>query len=279
MYFEYTLTLESKNIKLLFMYLSTTKTIVFITGAFVSHSCWEKWIDFFEDQGYKTVAPPWPYKNERAETLRNQHPDSKIALLSLSDLLDYYVEIIEKLPEKPILIGHSYGGLLTQLLVQKDLASTGVCINSVVPKGMFASKFSFYKAIWKPLGFFTSAKKTHLLSFKEWQDLFTNGMTFEEQKVSYEKLVIPESKLVWRAIITKTAKINFRKKHVPLLFLSGSDDALIPTSLNYSNFKRYTNIHSITCYKEFKGRNHFVLGQSNWAEVAGFIAKWLEKIS
>jgi hypothetical protein len=82
-----------------------------------------------------------------------------------------------------------------------------------------------------------------------------------------------------RDVFTKAARINFKKKHEPLLFLSGSNDKLIPTSLNYSNFKRYTNIHSITCYKEFQGRNHFILGQSNWAEVAGFIAKWLEKIS
>jgi pimeloyl-ACP methyl ester carboxylesterase len=260
------------------MYLSNTKTIVFITGAFVSSSCWEQWTVFFENQGYKTVAPPWPYKNENVETLRNQHPDSKIALLRLSSLLDYYIEIIEKLPEKPILIGHSYGGLLTQLLVQEELAFAGICIHSIPPKGIFSAKYSFCKAIWKPLGFFTSTKKTYLMTFREWQTTFTNGMSFEEQKDSYEKLVIPESKSALRDIFTR-AHINFRKKHDPLLFLSGSNDILVTASLNYSNFKRYTNIHSITCYKEFQGRNHFVLGQSNWAEVAGFIVKWLEKIS
>jgi pimeloyl-ACP methyl ester carboxylesterase len=260
------------------MYLSNTKTIVFITGAFVSHSCWEKWTVFFEDKGYKTVAPPWPYKNESVEVLRNEHPDAKIARLRLSNLIEYYSEIIEKLSEKPILIGHSYGGLLTQLLIQKELAFAGVCIHSIPPKGLFTGKFSFYKAIWKPLGFFTSAKKTYILSFKEWQTLFTNGMLFEEQEDCYEKLVIPESKLVLRDVLTKTAKINFRKKHEPLLFLSGSDDTFIPSSLNYFNFKKYTNIHSITCYKEFKDQNHFVLGQHNWQEVAGFIANWLEKI-
>lgn len=261
------------------MYLSNTKTIVFITGAFVSPSCWEKWIVFFEDNGYKTVAPPWPYKNENTEILRNQHPDSKIALLRLSGLIDYYREIIEKLPEKPILIGHSYGGLLTQLLVQKELAFAGVCIHSFPPEGMLTTKFSFYRAIWRTLGFFTSPKKSYLISFAEWQTKFTNGMSFEEQKDAYEKLVIPESKSALRDVFTKAAHINFKKKHEPLLFLSGSNDMLVRAALNYSNFKRYTNIHSITCYKEFQCRNHFVLGQSNWAEVAGFIAKWLEKIS
>jgi pimeloyl-ACP methyl ester carboxylesterase len=277
--FESILILVIKKSNAIFMYLTNTKTILFISGAFVSHSCWEKWILFFEDQGYKTVAPPWPYKNENAETLRKQHPESKIALLRLSALLDYYVEIIEKLPEKPILIGHSYGGLLTQLLVQKELAFAGVCIHSFPPKGLLSEKILFYSEMWKPWDFFSSATKTYLLPFKEWQTKFTNGMLFEEQKDSYERLVIPESKSVLRDILTNTARIDFKKKHEPLLFLSGSNDRMVPASLVYSNFKKYTNIHSITCYKEFQGRNHFAPGQSNWDEIADFIVKWLEKIS
>jgi pimeloyl-ACP methyl ester carboxylesterase len=261
------------------MYLSNTKTIVFITGAFVRHSCWQEWIVFFESKGYKTVAPPWPYKNELAETLRGEHPNSKIAQLRLNTLLDYYTEIIEKLPEKPILIGHSYGGLLTQLLVQKELAAAGICIHSVPPRGVISASFSFYKAIWKPLGYLSSSKKTYLMSFKEWQYAFTNGMSFEEQKESYEKLVIPESKLAMRDVLSNKAKINFKKLHVPILFLSGSNDNIIPSSLNYSNFKKYKNLHSITCYKEFENRNHFVLEQLNWKETADFIVNWLEKIN
>ncbi|MBF4519277.1 alpha/beta hydrolase [Flavobacterium sp. ANB] len=260
------------------MYLSDTKTIVFITGAFISHSCWKEWIVFFRDKGYKTVAPPWPQKNESVEILRNEHPDCKIALLRLPQLIDYYTEIIEKLPEKPILIGHCYGGLLTQLLMQKELAWAGVCIHSVPPQFVLPRKISFYKVIWKPLGFFTSSKKTFLMSFEEWQNSFTNGMSFEEQIISYEQLVLPESKCIFRNVLSKTAKINFKKKHEPLLFLSGSDDTIIPSSLNYCNFKKYKNLHSITCYKEFSGKNHFVLGQPNWEKVALFIVNWIEKV-
>lgn len=264
--------------KLTIMYLSNTKTIVFITGAFVSHSCWKEWILFFELKGYKTVAPPWPHKNDPAEILRTEHPDSKIALLKLRTLVEYYTEIIEKFSEKPILIGHSYGGLLTQLLVQKELASAGICIHSVPPQGIYTSKFSFYKAVWRPLGFFTSSKKTYLMSFKEWQFAFTNGMSYEEQKESYENLVVPESKKAIRDVLTNSSKINFKKAHVPLLFLSGSNDNIIPSSMNYSNFKKYKNIHSITCYKEFQFKNHFVIGQLSWKEGADFIANWLDKI-
>lgn len=261
------------------MSLSNTKTIVFITGAFVSHSCWDEWIIFFESKGYKAVAPPWLYKNESAEVLRSRHPDEKVASIRLQSLIDYYTEIIQKLPEKPILIGHSLGGLLTQLLLQKDLAVAGIAIHSVAPQGLITFKYSFYKGTWGVLGFFTSLKKTYLMPFKQWQYAFTNGMLFEEQKESYEKLIIPESKLVLRDGLTKIAKVDFKREHVPLLIIAGSEDHIVPSSLNYSNFKKYKNIKSITVYKEFRGRNHFVLGQPNWKEVATFASDWLEKIT
>ncbi|RZJ49171.1 MAG: alpha/beta hydrolase [Flavobacterium sp.] len=250
---------------------------MFITGAFVSHSCWKEWIVFFENKGYKAVAPPWPYKNDLAEILRNEHPNSKIASLRLQHVLNYYIEIIEKLPEKPILIGHSYGGLLTQLLIQKEMAAAGVCINSIPPQSV--ANFRFYKTIWKTLGYFSSVKKTYLMTFEDWQKTFTNEMTFEDQKEYYRNLVTPESKLVLRDIITKKAKINFKKRHEPLLFLSGSNDNFIPPSLNYSNFKKYKNLYSITCYKEVKDKNHLILNQSGWENIALIITDWIEKVT
>lgn len=259
------------------MYLSNSKTIMFITGAFISHSCWEEWIIFFENKRYKTIAPPWPYKNETSETLR-QHPNPKIAAIRLNDVLNYYIEIIEKLPEKPILIGHSYGGLLTQLLLQKDLGYAGICMHSIPPANLTYFNFSLYRKIWSIFGFFNSTQKAYLISFKKWQYYFTNQMFFEEQKETYEKLVIPESQFIFCDIFSDSAKIDFKKKHAPLLFLSSSEDNFIPASIQRSNFKKYKNIHSITCYKEFRDTNHLALKQKNWETIAEFIAECLEKI-
>lgn len=261
------------------MYLSHKKNIVFITGAFVSHSSWEEWIIYFENKGYKVVAPPWVNKNETSENLRSEHPNSKIALVSLNSLMDYYTEIIGKLPEKPILIGHSYGGLLVQLLIQKEIGSAGICINSLPPKNISIFSFSFYKTIWKPLSFFSPIEKTYLMPFKKWQHLFTNKMSFEEQKNSYEKFIIPESKKVLRDIFFNGAKIDFKKSHNPLLFLSGSADNFSTVSMQYSNFKNYKNLHSVTSYKRFEDKNHFAIGQENWKNIAEYIANWLEKES
>jgi pimeloyl-ACP methyl ester carboxylesterase len=255
---------------------TTSKTIVFITGAFVGASCWDQWSIFFEAKGYKTYAPAWPHKDAPACTLRQRHPDAAIARQRLADLTNYYDGIVRQLLEKPILIGHSMGGLITQLLVQRGLAEAGIAIHSLQPQGVMTFKFSFYKAGWGPLGFFTSTKKSYLMSFTEWQYAFTNGMSYEDQKTAYYDLLTPESKLVVRDAITNAAKVDFTTPHAPLLFLAGGKDNFIPPSLNYSNFKKYKDAGSVTDYKEFETANHFVLGQPGWEEKADYILNWIK---
>ncbi|MDO6431137.1 alpha/beta hydrolase [Flavitalea sp. BT771] len=257
---------------------SQSKTVVFITGAFVHHSCWDEWKTYFESKGYQTVAPPWPHKNASAETLRNSHPNNEIASNRLPALTDYYDNIVRQLPEKPILIGHSIGGLIVQLLLQRGLGFSGVAIHPVPPQGIITFKFSFLKAGWGPLGFFTSVRKSFLMSFSQWKYAFTNGMDCDAQKEAYYKFAIPESKLIVRDTITSAAKVHFENPHAPLLLTSGSDDHTIPPSLNYANYKKYKKSNSVTDYKEFKGRNHFVLGQQTWKEDADYILDWIRNL-
>lgn len=252
-----------------------SNTILFITGAFVSHHCWDDWRVYFEAQGYKTAAPPWPHKDAEAWELRARHPDRDIAAIRLADLVDYYAKVAGEMPEKPILIGHSLGGLVTQLLLQRDAAAAGVAIDSAAPQGVVSFEFSALRSTWKPLGYFTSVSTSHLLTFPQWQYAFTNGLALDVQKSSYERLVIPESKRVLRDSLTAAARVDFRRAHVPLLFIAGEKDHIIPASLNRKNFKRYKNEDSIVGFKEFPGRTHFVLGQDGWKEVADYILAWL----
>ncbi len=262
-------TLQMKN--------NQTATVLFITGAFIHNSCWDEWKIYFENKGYTTSAPPWPYKDASAEALRNCHPSAEIASNRLSALIDYYANIIKQLPEKPILIGHSVGGLFVQLLLQRGLGTMGIAIHSVPPQGIFTFNLDFLKSGWGPLGFFTSTNQSFLMSFKQWQFAITNGMSCEQQKESYYRFALPESKLIVRDTITKTAKVNFQNPHAPLLLTSGSDDHSIPAYLNYTNYKRYEKSNSVTDYKEFEGRNHFVLGQPTWKEDADYILTWINK--
>jgi pimeloyl-ACP methyl ester carboxylesterase len=209
--------------------------------------------------------------------LRGRHPDdANLAGLRLSALVTHYENIVATLPEKPIAIGHSLGGLITQILVNRDLVSCGIAIHTVPPKGIFSFEWSFLKSIWKPLGYFTSVKKTHLMSLNEWKYAFTNGMPPQEQALSYEQYCIPESKQVLRDGLGSAAKVDFNTQHPPLLFITGTEDHITPNSLNYENYMKYNKDNSITDYKEFKGRNHFVLGQQTWQEEAEYILSWLE---
>ncbi|GAB3837348.1 alpha/beta hydrolase [Hymenobacter jeollabukensis] len=256
----------------------STRTIVFLTGAFVSHHCWDEWQAYFEARGYTCLVPPWLYKDASVEELRRRHPDPQLASLRLPQLIDHFAGIIRELPEKPILIGHSYGGLLTQLLVQRDLAAAGVAIDSVAPQGVFTFRWSFYRATWGPLGFLTDVNKPFMMSFRQWQYAFVNGMPLDEQRAAYEQITIPESKRISRDGLTRAARVDFRRPHVPLLLVAGAADHIMPASLNYSNYRRYAqHAGSVTNFKEFAGRNHFTLGQPGWQEVADFVLSWLQR--
>jgi pimeloyl-ACP methyl ester carboxylesterase len=257
---------------------SKTKTIVFVTGAFVTHHGWKEWQTYFESKGYTTIAPPWPYKDGTAAELRARQPnDTDLAALTLADLVDHYANIVKALPEKPIIIGHSLGGLITQILINRDLGVAGVAIHSVPPQGVIPYEFSFLKAGWKALGLFTSLDETYLMSFEDWQYAFVNEMSLEDQEKAYEENTIPESKTVARGGLTSAAHVDYEKSHAPLLLTSGSVDNIIPPHLNKRNFKAYEQNGSVLEYKEFEGRNHFVVGQPTWKEDADYILEWLAK--
>lgn len=255
-----------------------SKTIFLVTGSFVSNSCWDEWKTYFESKGYNVIAPAWKFKDGTVEELRAKHPlgNPGLAAMTVSELADYYTGMIMKLPEKPIIMGHSFGGLMTQILINRGLGAAGVAIHPAPPKGVIPYEISSLRSLTKAFGFFTSAKKTYLMSFKTWQYAFTNGMTLQQQHDTYEQLIIPESKTVSRTAITKQGKIDFDKKHAPLLIIAGGKDHILPAHLNYRNFKRYKqNNGSITEYKEFKDHNHFVLGLPDWKQTADYAINWV----
>jgi pimeloyl-ACP methyl ester carboxylesterase len=253
-----------------------SKQILFITGAFISHHCWDEWKLFFEQKGFTTLAPSWLYKDAPPEVLRARHPDAQLASLRLIELINYFEQIARSFSEPPLIIGHSIGGLIAQLLLQRNAARAAIAIHPVPPQGIFSFKFSFIRAAWGPLGLFRPAGKTFMMSFPQWQYAFTNGMPLDWQEKGYQ-LAIPESRHIVRDAITKAARVDWTKPHVPLLFIAGGADHTIPASINYDNYRRYKNEHSIRHYKSFEGRNHYVLNQPGWQEVATYIMDWLNK--
>ena len=256
-----------------------TKTIVFITGAFFSNSVWDEWRNYFENQGYITIAPSWPHKDATTAELISRHPDAAIASVDLKQVVAHYSEILKNLPEQTILIGHSVGGLITQLLLQEDLAVAGIVIHSMPPQNLLKINLSFFKSPWASFGFFTAGNKSFLMSFAEWQGVFTHGMPLPLQKSAYDQFLVPESKKIIRDLFTNAARVDFKRTHVPLLFISAAKDPFIPASLSYSNYKHYQQNDSITDHREFDGRNHLVLIQPGWEQHAEFILNWINNIN
>ena len=254
------------------------KSIVFITGTFIGNNCWDEWKLYFDDRGYDCMAPAWPNKDAYPEVLRNKHPDPAIASNRLDDLTDYFADIVTALPEKPIVIGHSLGGLIVQLLVQRDLVTAGVAIHSFPPRCAGLAKLSLIKTMWRAMGIFSSADESYMISFKKWKRVVTNGMTCDDQRHLFYKYAIPESKLIVRDALGCVAKIHFGKNHVPLLLISGSHDKLISASSNFDSYRKYKMNDSITDFKDFSGFNHLVFGHPAWKEEADFIHYWLQGI-
>jgi pimeloyl-ACP methyl ester carboxylesterase len=253
------------------------KSVVFITGTFLGNNCWDQWKQYFEGNGYRCIAPAWPHKNASPEELRNRDADHAMTSNRLLGLTDYFATIVNT-ASRPIIIGHSLGGLVVQLLLQRGLGSAGVAIHSFPPAGVNTFQFSFIKAVWDAMALFTSSQKTYMMSFRKWKQSVANGMNCEQQKELYYKYATPESKLLIRDAFKCTAKINFKNSVVPLLFTSGGRDRLIPHAINYINYRRYKIGDTITGYKNFKEHGHLVFDSPVWMEEAEFTLNWLRSI-
>jgi pimeloyl-ACP methyl ester carboxylesterase len=253
-----------------------TRSIVFIHGMFMTSLCWEKWIPFFRTAGYACTAPNWPGRDEPPDVLRKKHPDPQLGKLTLPDVVDFHARMIANMPEMPVLIGHSMGGLAAQLLLQRGMAAACVAIDSAPPAGVFTTRWSFLKANWPMINPLVAKTTPHLMTFAQFQYAFVNNMPLPRQLAAYDRYVVPESRQVPQSSLGEAGRIDFTRPHAPLLLTAGGEDHIIPASLNKTNFAKYSDKASVTAFKEFPGRAHFVIGQDGWEEVAGYIRTWLE---
>ncbi len=253
-----------------------TGTIIFIHGMYMSSLCWENWIPYFESRGYQCLAPAWPGRDQPVESLRHQDHNPQLANLTLSDVVQRYSDAIRAQSGKSILIGHSMGGLVVQLLLQREQVAAGVAIDSAPPAGVLTTAWPFLKSNWPHITPFAALGNPIDMTFPRFQYTFTNGLPLAAQRAVYDRYVVPESRRVPRQSLT--ARVDFHQPHPPLLLIAGSADHLIPAALNRTNFNRYKSSPSTTNIKEFPGRTHFIVGQEGWEEVAGYIAEWLRQV-
>lgn len=250
-----------------------SKTIVFIHGLFVNPESWNAWKAYFEAKGYKCYTPANPYHEGSPADLR-KNTDPRLARVNFEDVVNNVAKLIDTLPEKPIIIGHSMAGLVVQKLISMNKAAAGVCIDGAAPVGIITLKWSFWKAnlpAINPLKGSSVFKPTR----KWFHYAFCNTMTRAQSDKVFDEIAVPESRNIPRGTLKKFAKIDFRMPHKPLLIIAGEKDHIVPASLNIKNFKAYKDTSSIISFKEFKGRGHYIVGEPNWQEVAGYVYNWL----
>ena len=256
--------------------IGASKTIVFVHGMFMTPACWEGWVKFFEAKGYRVSAPPWPL-HERPVVEQASHPDPDLSSLTLDRVLEFYRAEIRRLPEKPIVIGHSMGGLVAQILVSEGLAVGAVAIDSAPPKGLISLKWSFLKSNWGAISPFASLDEPIQLSLEDFSYAFVNGLPENLQKKYFDTFAVPESRRVGKGPTTETAVIDYSRARGPLLLVAGEMDHIIPSSLNWENYQEYESTPGITSFREFPGRNHFLIGDDRWNEIAQYAARWIDE--
>lgn len=246
----------------------TSKTIIFIHGMFNGANAWDAWIEYFEQAGFTCLAPAWPF-HDPADDITN------LGALTLDTVIARYQSIIRELPEPPILIGHSMGGLIVQVLLNQGLGLCGIAIDSAPPAGVSSLAWSFLKSNLPVINPFMG-DTPYVMSFPTFQYVFAHLLPLEEQMELYKKMIVPESRNVARSA-GKFGKIDFTKPHSPLLLIAGEQDHIIPASLNKKNFLKYKPDGSVAQFKIFPERTHSITAQHDWREVAEYILNWIKQ--
>lgn len=252
-----------------------SNTIIFIHGMFQNPKSWEKWISYFEINGYTCKAPAWPYHEGEPSQLRENIP-SELGNLRLQTVIDQLIKLIEGETEKPILIGHSVGGLIVQSLINKNLGKLGVCISSVAPNRMLAFDWGLFKnavSITNPL----KGNDPYLMDAEGFHANFANTLSEAASNKAYEQYATHDSRNMLRDCMLEAGEVDMDLPHVPLLFIGGEKDEIIPPELNEKNSKAYKDEESISDFKEFPNRSHYICGEPGWEEIANHVYEWIQR--
>ncbi|MBK9731535.1 MAG: alpha/beta hydrolase [Chitinophagaceae bacterium] len=256
------------------------RTVVFVHGLWMHNSSWQPWMDFFRENGYVTINPPWPGDSATVEASR-AHPED-IANRGVKEITDNYAKVIATLPEPPIVIGHSFGGLITQILLSSGIAAAGVAIDPAPIKGVWQLPFSALRAslpvLWNPF----HLKKAISLTFDQFRYGFANAIPIVEAKELYDRWTIPApARPLFQAAIATFAGSETRadtanKTRGPLLITGGSKDNIAPPILGKASLEKY-NKSVVTDFLLFEGRGHSLIVDHGWKEVAAYSLSWLNK--
>jgi pimeloyl-ACP methyl ester carboxylesterase len=247
--------------------------VIFVHGLWLLPSSWDRWRAVFEEAGYATVAPGWPDDPETVEDA-NAHPDV-FAHKSVGDVADHLAESIGELKTKPVIIGHSFGGLLTQILAGRGLSAASVAIDPAPFRGVLPLPVSALKSAFPVLGHPTTHGKAVPLTYEQFHYAFTNAIPEEEAQQLYTSFAVPAAGLplfqAAAANFNPWTEVKVKSKNPergPLLIISGEKDHTVPWAIANASFKKQRRNEGVTEIVEIPGRGHSLTIDHGWREVA-----------
>jgi len=255
-------------------------TIVLIHGLWMTPRSWETWVTYYEAKGFRVLTPAYPGFEVEVEALRGS--PSVIAELTVPEVVDHLAGVIGELDRPPIVMGHSFGGTLTQLVLDRGLGAAGVAINGAPTEGVRVQPLSQIKSIFPALSHPAKRHDAFGFTHDQFHYAFTNTLSEEDSQKVYDRYHIPApAAWLWAYGVFANLKpgpqetwVDYENpERAPLLFITGSEDHIMPASVQHSNAKHYKG-DTITEVRDFEGRSHWTCGEPGWEEIADTALEW-----
>jgi len=253
--------------------------VVLVHGLWLTPRSWEGWKERFESRGHQVLAPAWPRMQGDVEDIRRD--PSPLNGLGITEITDHYADIVQGLDHPPIIMGHSFGGLIVELLLDRGLGVAGVAISPAPVKGVLRIPPSQLRSAFPALGNPANRKRTVELTPKQFRYAFTNTMSDEEAEAAYGRYQVPgPARPLFQAAFANfnpnaANKVDFHRDDRPPLLVMGNDqDHTVPASVSKEAAKRLGKSKAVVDYKEWAGRPHFTAGAPGWEDVADYALEW-----
>jgi pimeloyl-ACP methyl ester carboxylesterase len=247
--------------------------VVFVHGLWLLPSSWDRWAQVFEEAGYAPVTPGWPDDPETVAEA-NAHPEV-FARKSVGEVVDHFGELIGKLSRKPAVVGHSFGGLITQILAGRGLSAVSVAIDPAPFRGVLPLPVSALRAASPVLGNPANLHRAVPLTYEQFRFAFANAVSEEEAKELYATFAVPASgEPLFQAAAANLnpwteVKVNSKNpERGPMLLVSGEKDNTVPWAITNASYKKQKRNKAVTEIVEMPGRGHALTIDGGWREVA-----------
>ena len=256
--------------------------VVFVHGLWLLPSSWDRWRARFEEAGYTTLSPAWPDDPNTVDEAK-QHPEV-FAHKTVGQIADHFDDVIQMLSTKPAIVGHSFGGLLTQILAGRGRAAASVAIDPAPFRGVLPLPISALKSASPVLGNPANHGRAVPLTYDQFRYAFANEVTEDEAHELYNTFAVPGAGAplfqAAAANVNPWTEVKVKTKSAdrgPLLIISGEKDHTVPWSIANASYKKQRRNEAVTEIVEMPGRGHSLVIDNGWGEVAATALAFVQR--